>query len=245
MDRMIYLSMTGAKSLMERQDALTHNLANAATDGFRADLMTARAVPVRQDGTATTRVYNVETTTGFNAAQGPVRRTGNPLDLAVRGSGWLAVQGLDGAEGYTRDGGLTLDDQGMLMTRRGQLVLGDGGPIAIPANAEVSIGSDGTVSAKVGGQPATPVGRLKLVDPPVAELTKGGDGLVRLKSGEPAQADESVRVADGALEGSNVSVVEAMVGMIEVARQFEMQMKLLQTTETNEQRAAQLLSLKG
>ena len=89
------------------------------------------------------------------------------------------------------------------------------------------------------------MGRLKLVDPPAAELTKGGDGLVRLKSGEPAQADESVRVADGALEGSNVSVVEAMVGMIEVARQFEMQMKLLQTTETNEQRAAQLLSLKG
>lgn len=245
MDRMIYLSMAGAKALMQRQDALTHNLANAGTDGFRADLMTARAVPVRQEGTATTRVYNVETTTGFDAAPGPARQTGNALDIAVRGSGWLAVIGEDGTEGYTRDGGLMVDDQGMLRTRRGLAVMGDGGPITIPQNAEVAIGSDGNVSAKVGNQPSLPVGQLKLVDPPAAELAKGADGLVRLRSGDPADADPNVRVADGVLEGSNVNVVEAMVGMIEVARQFEMQMKLLQNTEANEQRAAQLLSLKG
>ena len=245
MDRMIYLSMAGAKALMQRQDALTHNLANAGTDGFRADLMTARAVPVRQEGTATTRVYNVETTTGFDAAPGPARQTGNALDIAVRGSGWLAVIGEDGTEGYTRDGGLMVDDQGMLRTRRGLAVMGDGGPITIPQNAEVAIGSDGNISAKVGNQPSLPVGQLKLVDPPAAELAKGADGLVRLRSGDPADADPNVRVADGVLEGSNVNVVEAMVGMIEVARQFEMQMKLLQNTEANEQRAAQLLSLKG
>ena len=245
MDRMIYLSMAGAKALMQRQDALTHNLANAGTDGFRADLMTARAVPVRQEGTATTRVYNVETTTGFDAAPGPARQTGNALDIAVRGSGWLAVIGEDGTEGYTRDGGLMVDDQGMLRTRRGLAVMGDGGPITIPQNAEVAIGSDGNVSAKVGNQPSLPVGQLKLVDPPAAELAKGADGLVRLRSGDPADADPNVRVADGVLEGSNVNVVEAMFGMIEVERQFEMQMKLLQNTEANEQRAAQLLSLKG
>ncbi len=245
MDRMIYLSMAGAKALMQRQDALTHNLANAGTDGFQADMMTARAVPVRQEGTATTRVYNVETTTGFNAAPGPARQTGNPLDVAVRGSGWLAVLGPDGSEGYTRDGALTVDEQGTLRTRRGQTVMGDGGPITVPANAQLIIGSDGTISAKVGNQPSLSVGQLKLVNPPAADLEKGADGLLRLKSGDPADADPTVRVADGVLEGSNVNVVEAMVGMIEVARQFEMQMKLLQNTEANEQRAAQLLSLKG
>lgn len=245
MDRMIYLSMAGAKALMQRQDALTHNLANAGTDGFQADMMTARAVPVRQEGTATTRVYNVETSTGFNAAPGPARQTGNPLDVAVRGSGWLAVLGPDGSEGYTRDGALTVDEQGTLRTRRGQTVMGEGGPITVPANAQLIIGSDGTVSAKVGNQPSLPVGQLKLVNPPAADLQKGADGLLRLKSGDPADADPAVRVADGVLEGSNVNVVEAMVGMIEVARQFEMQMKLLQNTEANEQRAAQLLSLKG
>ncbi|MGE0801877.1 MAG: flagellar basal-body rod protein FlgF [Lautropia sp.] len=245
MDRMIYLSMTGAKSLLERQDALSHNLANAGTDGFRADLMTARAVPLRQDGTATTRVYNIETTTGFNAAPGPVRSTGNPLDLSVHGNGWLAVQGEDGTEAYTRDGALTIDDQGLLRTQRGQMVLGDGGPITVPANAEVTIGADGTISAKVGDQPGSSIGRLKLVAPAPAELIKGADGLVRMKDGDAAPADDDVRVAAGTLEGSNVNVVEAMVGMIQVARQFEMQMKLLQNTETNEQRAAQLLSLKS
>ncbi len=245
MDRMIYLSMAGAKALMQRQDALTHNLANAGTDGFRADLMTARAVPVRQEGTATTRVYNVETTTGFDTAPGAARQTGNPLDIAVRGTGWIAVIGEDGTEGYTRDGGLMVDDQGVLRTRRGLTVMGDGGPITIPPNAEVAIGSDGNISAKVGNQPSLAVGQLKLVDPPAAELAKSADGLVRLRSGDPADADPNVRVADGVLEGSNVNVVEAMVGMIEVARQFEMQMKLLQNTEANEQRAAQLLSLKG
>ena len=245
MDRMIYVSMAGAKALMQRQDALTHNLANAGTDGFRADMMTARAVPVRQEGTATTRVYNVETTAGFNAATGPARQTGNPLDIAVRGSGWLAVIGRDGTEGYTRDGALTVDDQGMLMTRKGLPVMGDGGPITVPANAQVTIGSDGAITAKVGNQPSLPLGQLKLVDPPLADLEKGGDGLVRLKNGEAAATDPAVRVADGVLEGSNVNVVEAMVGMIEVARQFEMQMKLLQNTEANEQRAAQLLSLKA
>jgi flagellar basal-body rod protein FlgF len=202
-------------------------------------------VPVRQEGTATTRVYNVETTAGFDAAPGPARQTGNPLDIAVRGSGWLAVIGQDGNEGYTRDGALTVDDQGMLRTRRGLPVMGDGGPITVPANAQISIGSDGAVSAKVGNQPSLPVGQLKLVDPPAADLTKGADGLLRLRSGDLADADPAVRVAEGVLEGSNVNVVEAMVGMIEVARQFEMQMKLLQNTEANEQRAAQLLSLKG
>jgi flagellar basal-body rod protein FlgF len=245
MDRMIYLSMTGAKSLMQRQDALTHNLANAGTDGFRADMMTARAVPLRQDGTSTTRVYNLETTTGFNAVSGPARQTGNPLDVAVRDSGWLAVIGPDGNEGYTRDGALTVDDQGLLKTRGGLTVVGDGGPITVPLNAKVTIGSDGAVSAKVGNQASLPLGQLKLVNPPLADLMKGGDGLVRLKSGDPADADPLVRVADGVLEGSNVNVVEAMVGMIGVARQFEMQMKLLQNAEENEQRAAQLLTLKG
>lgn len=245
MDRMIYLSMSGAKALMERQDALSHNLANAGTDGFRADLMTARAVPVRLDGTATTRVFNVETSTGFDAQSGPIRQTGNPLDVAVRDAGWLAVQAADGSEAYTRDGGLVVDEQGNLRTRRGQTVLGDGGPISIPAGASVHFAEDGSVMVQVGSQKPTQAGRLKLVDPPTGELAKGPDGLMRMKDGSEAPAADGVRIVQGAVEGSNVNVVEAMVGMIEVARQFEMQMKLVQNAESNEQRASQLLSIRG
>ncbi len=218
MDRMIYLSMTGAKALMERQDALSHNLANASTDGFRADLMTARAVPIRSEGTATTRVFNVETSTGFDGKSGPIRQTGNPLDLAIRDNGWFAVQAADGSEAYTRDGGLVVDEQGNLRTRRGQTVLGDGGPISVPAGADVQVADDGTVMVQVGRQKPSQAGKLKLVDPDMAELKKGDDGLMRMKEGGEAPVSDSVRVVQGAVEGSNVNVVESMVGMIEVQR---------------------------
>jgi flagellar basal-body rod protein FlgF len=245
MDRMIYLSMTGAKALMQRQEALAHNLANVSTTGFRADTMSFRAVPVRAGGTSTTRVANLEATAGFDPAPGPIQQTGRPLDVAVRGNGWIAVQGLDGNEAYTRNGAFVLSADGTLQTHNGLNVNGDGGPIVIPANAQVTIGSDGTVSAKTGNQPPTQIGRIKLVNPDAAELQKGPDGLMRTRTGDPAPDDQTVRLVEGALEGSNVNVVEAMVGMIALARQFEVQMKMMQTTEANEQKSTQLLAFKG
>ena len=244
MDRLIYTAMSGAKATMARQDALSNNLANANTGGFRADLTAFRAVPVRGDGLPS-RVHSLEATAGFDTAAGPISQTGRKLDVAIRGSGWLAVQGLDGNEAYTRAGALEVSADGTLQTRAGLPVMGEGGPIVVPQGAEVQIGSDGTVTAQQGASPPVAIGRLKLVDPPAAELRKGADGLVRLASGRPADADPAVRVADGALEGSNVNPVESMVGLIAAARQFEMQMKMLQTAETNEQRASRLLSPNG
>lgn len=244
MDRVIYTAMSGAKATLARQDALANNLANASTAGFRADLSAFRAVPVQGDGTPT-RVHSVEATAGFDASEGPLMQTGRKLDVAVRGPGWLAVQGLDGVEAYTRAGGLEISAAGTLQTRTGLAVLGDGGPIAVPQGAEVSIGSDGTVTAQVGTAPPVDVGRLKRVNPPPGELRKGADGLMRTAGGEPAPADETVRLADGVVEGSNVNPVASMVGLIAAARQFEMQIKMLQTAESNEQRASRLLAANG
>ena len=244
MDRVIYTAMSGAKATMTRQDALANNLANASTPGFRADLSAFRAVPVRGDGVAT-RVHALEATAGFDGTEGPVTTTGRKLDVAVRGPGWIAVQGLDGNERYTRAGSMELSADGTLQTRAGLTVIGDGGPIVVPQGAEVTIGSDGTVSAQVGATPPVNVGRLKLVNPPFADLRMGADGLMRMADGQDAPADPLVRVADGAVEGSNVNPVESMVGMIAAARQFEMQMKMLQTVESNEQRAAKLLAPNG
>ncbi len=245
MDRMIYLAMSGAKALMQRQDAVAHNLANGSTEGFRADLMAFRAVPGEQAGAATTRVWALEASAGFDPQSGPIRQTGRALDVAVRGEGWFAVQTVDGDEAYTRDGSFEVSAEGTLQNRRGQTVLGDGGPLSVPPGAEVSIGGDGTVSARLGNQPPFQIGRLKLVNPPVTEMRKADDGLLRTADGEPAGADETVRVVDGSIEGSNVNVVESMVGMIALARQFELQMRLLQNAEGNEEKAARLLSLKG
>jgi flagellar basal-body rod protein FlgF len=244
MDRVIYTAMSGAKATMARQDALANNLANASTTGFRADLSAFRAVPVRGDGAAT-RVSSLEATAGFDAAEGPIQQTGRKLDAAIRGPGWFSVQGLDGNEAYTRAGSFQLSADGVLQTQSGLAVLGDGGPIAVPAGAEVTIGSDGSVSAKTGNQAPVNVGQLKLVNPPLAELRKGADGLMRTLEGDPAPADPAVRVVDGAVEGSNVNPVDSMVGLIAAARQFELQMKLLQSAETNEQRASRLLSPNG
>jgi len=241
MDRLIYTAASAARALMQRQDGLTNNLANANTAGFRADQVVFRAVPVRGEGTPT-RVVSVEATAGFDAAAGAVETTGRALDVAIQGQGWLAVQAPDGTEAYTRGGALQVNPEGLLVTPGGLPVAGEGGPLAIPPGAVVSIAADGTVSAKPAAGPTQTVGRLKLVNPAPAELRKGDDGLLRMATGEDAAPDAQVRVASGALEGSNVNVVEAMVGMIAAARQFDTQMKLLQNAEQNDQRAAQLLA---
>ena len=239
MDRVIYLAMAGAKATLQRQDVLAHNLANASTNGFRAEMMAFRAVPVRGDG-ASTRVYALESTPGYNPEPGPIASTGRSLDVAVAGQGWLAVQSLDGTEAYTRNGAMDVNNEGLLVTRSGLPVLGDGGPISVPANAQVTIGADGTLSATVGTGRPQGIGRLKLVTPETP-LLRGDDGLFRGADGE-LPADATARVQAGALEGSNVSPVESMVAMIAAARQFEQQMKMLQTSQEREQAATKLLS---
>ena len=240
MDRMIYLSMSGAKATMQRQDTLANNLSNVSTVGFRAELAAFRAVPVEGSG-ASTRVYALESTPGYDATPGTVTSTGRNLDVAMKGNAWLAVQGLDGTEAYTRGGSLEVASDGTLTTAGGLTVLGDGGPIQVPANSAVAIGGDGSVSAIGSNGRATAIGKLKLVTPE-APMNRGTDGLFRGTDGD-LPADATARLQDGALEGSNVSAVETMVAMISAARQFEAQMKMLQTAEADEKAAAQLLSV--
>jgi flagellar basal-body rod protein FlgF len=241
-DRLIYTAMTGAKYLLERQATLAHNLANASTTGFRADTVGLRAVPAT-GAAAGTRVFTVETTTGSDLSQGPLMSTSRNLDVAIQGQGWLAVQGSDGNEAYTRNGSLQIGPDGSLQLPNGMQVQGANGPITMPADAQtVTVAPDGTISVKsASSKLATTVGQLKLVNPPPGDVTKGLDGMFRLKSGDPADADPKVKVASGTLEGSNVNVVESMVGMIGAARQFELQMKMLNTAEQNEQKAGTVL----
>jgi flagellar basal-body rod protein FlgF len=239
MDRVIYLAMAGAKANMQRQDVLANNLANASTTGFRAEMTAFRAVPVLGDG-ASTRVYAIETTPGYNPDPGPVAATGRNLDVAMKGNAWLAVQATDGTEAYTRAGALDVNTEGVLVTRGGLAVTGDGGPITIPPNAQVLIGGDGTVTATVGKAAPQAVGRIKLVTPE-APLLRGSDGLFRAAGGDDLPADATAGLQAEALEGSNVSPVESMVAMIAAARQFEQQMKMLQTAQEREQSATRLL----
>ena len=246
MDRMIYTAMTGANATAYRQQLLANNLANASTPGFRAELATFRAVPVRGDGTSS-RVFALEATAGHSEAQGPVNPTGRSLDVAARDNAWFAVQGLDGTEAYTRGGAFEVSADGALVNAHGLPVLDDGGaPINVPANAQLSFGGDGTLTARVGDQAPQRVAKIKLVTPDnEKKIHRSDDGLFRPVQGEPLDADPNARVMGGALEGSNVNPIEAMVGMIAVSRQYEMQMRMIQNGETNDKTAAQLLNMNG
>jgi flagellar basal-body rod protein FlgF len=191
----------------------------------------------------------VDSTAGSDFTPAAFQPTGRELDVAVNGAGWIAVQGPDGKEAYTRNGSFQITPNGVLQTRTGLNVVGDAGPITIPPDTEITISKDGTIST-VPTDPAQAtsvvvVGRLKLTNPESAQLERGGDGLFRLKDGTTAAADAKVEVASGNLEGSNVNTVEAMVTMISLARKFDMQMKMLQNADTNAQRASQIMSLAG
>lgn len=246
MDHLIYTAMTGASASVQRQAVLSNNLANASTHGFRAELSTFRAVPVRGDG-ASTRVMALEATPGHLETPGSAQRTGRSLDAMAKDNAWFAVQSFDGAESYTRNGAFEVAADGTLLTGNGLTVLSDGGaPLVVPAGAEVSIGFDGNLSAKVGNQPAATVGRLKLITPTAEDpLQRQTDGLFRAASGNPLTSDANARVQTGVLEGSNVNPIEAMVGMIQTARQFETQMRLIQNAESNDRSASKLLGMQG
>jgi len=248
MDRLIYTAMTGAAQTMGRQAAVAHNLANVTSTGYRAEEHRLRAVPVQSTNVPSplaTRAFVVDASVSTDFTPGSMQYTGRPLDVAIDGKGWLAVTLPDGSEGYTRNGSLELSVNGVLQTRGGIPVQGDGGSITVPPDVKISIGRDGTVSVipETGAQnTVNNIGRLKLVNPEESELVRGADGYFRLRGGDAAPIDENVKAASAYLEGSNVNPVEQMVTMISLARQFEMQVKLLQSADQNDRSASQVIS---
>lgn len=233
MDRMLYVAMSGARETLIAQGNASNNLANANTTGFLADLNQFRSMPVFGPGHPT-RVYALDERPATNFDHGTIARTGRDLDVAVKGGGWIAVQSRDGSEAYTRRGDLQIDANGVLTTGDGLPVMGNSGPVALPPFDAINIGADGTISIRPQGAPPSElavIDRIKLVAPQFDQMTKGEDGLMRLKDGTEAEAAFEQRLVSGALESSNVNIVNEMVDMIELSRRFEMQIKLMKTAE--------------
>lgn len=243
MDRLIYTAMTGARSTLDQQAAVANNIANANSTGFRTEMHRLRAVEMQTDALRT-RAFAVDASVATDFTPGPMQFTDRDLDVAIEGKGWFSVALPNGQEGYTRDGSFEISANGLLQTRDGYPVLGATGPITLPPDSQVTFGKDGSVSIIEGGNAGAVnlIDRLKLVNPPEQALARGEDGLFRRTDGQPSLLDEDVRVAGGYTEGSNVNVVDQLVSMISLARQFEMQTRMLQTAETNDRAAAQLLS---
>jgi flagellar basal-body rod protein FlgF len=243
MDRLVYVAMSGAKETLRAQAANNHNLANANTNGFRADLSAFQTQNVTGAGLPS-RAYATSDVSGWDSSSGSLDATGRDLDVAVKGSGWIAVQANDGTEAYTRAGDLRVDPSGALTTATGNTVLGDSGPINVPPYSSIHIGSDGSVSIVPRGQTAqtiSTVGRIKLVNPPADELTRGNDGLFRTNSGADAESDATVHLMSGTLESSNVNIAETMANMIELARNYEVQVKAMKTAEDTAASSTKLL----
>jgi len=248
MDRMVYIAMSGANETMLAQSNVSHNLANAATPGFKADLNYFKSQAVEGEGMKT-RVFGVDTGKATDFMPGTMQQTGRDLDVAIQGEGWFTVQAANGEEAYTRRGDLQVDANGMLSTSNGLPMMGDGGPIAIPPAEKITIGADGTISIIPQGGNAKQmavVDRSKMVKPEWAQMEKGEDGLMRLKADENgdrpvAEADEAQRLQQGFLEGSNVNTVNEMVKMIELQRRFEMQVKMMKTAKDMADSAATVM----
>ncbi len=246
-DRSLYVAMSGASAMLREQATVAHNLANADSTGFQATLDATVAAPVTGAGLPT-RVATVARTLGVDARAGTIHNTGNPLDVAMKPERWLAVQDAAGATAYTRAGDLTVNANGMLMTMRGQPVLGaDGAPLSIPAYQSIEVGQDGTISIIPQGQPASTLseaGRLQIVAAKTTELQRGDDGLMRAPPGSPPPpAATGAALASGTLEDSNVNPADALVSMIELSRQFEMQVQLLHRTDENARVTSSIVSL--
>ena len=246
MDNALYIAMTGAQQTLVAQGVNANNLANVSTTGFRADLSQFRAMPVFGE-TFDSRVFALAERPGVNFSPSPLEATGRDLDIAVNRDGWIAVQARDGSEAYTRAGDLRVASVGgVLETGAGYPVMGDGGPIAVPPFEKLEIGDDGTISIIPAGQNATnlvQIDRIKLVNPPREGLEKGQDGLIRQRDGLPAPADAEVTIVSGALETSNVNMVDGLVEMIALQRRFEMQVKMMDAAQANAQQAEELLRL--
>lgn len=250
MDRVIYTAMSAASQTLHQQSITANNLANVSTVGFRAQLTAMKAVPIIGNDRPT-RTMVTATTPTFDSQMGTFNYTGRDLDVALAKDHWLTVQLPDGSEAYTRNGAIEIDENGTLNVQ-GYPLLGDNDVLTVPQGSQVTISSDGTLSALgAGDQPTTiaQVGKIKKVQLERNEIVRGDNGLFQLTQatrdtrGAVMQDNPNTKLMLGVLEGSNVNPVAAMVNLISHSRQFEMQMKEIMTADENAQKANQILSL--
>jgi len=250
MDRALYTAMTGAKNNMLAQASHANNLANANTQGFRADFAQARSMAIYDGPGLPSRVFSMVENPGTDFRPGAVQETGRELDIAINGEGFFAVQAPDGTEAYSRDGGLNIDVNGVLRNSKGLPVVGTGGPIALPPAEKIEIAEDGTISAVLLGQGVDQpvvIDRIKMVSVDSRTLEKFEDGLIRLreggKDGEVIAPDPNMKLVSGFLETSNVNTVDEFTNMLSLSRQYEIQIKMMTTVKENSESSSQLLRM--
>ena len=235
MIRGIYTAAAGLATAQLRLGIVSNNVANASTPGYKQDQLpdeVGRAIDLQRYAVDSQGQPVGSITLGpqvgiseLDLTAGPIQETSNPLDLAIAGSGYFAIQASDGSTRYTRDGGLHADFDGTLRSRDGSAVLDvNNQPVVLPANTDVSIASDGTVLA--GG---SQVAQLQLVDFAAGtHLNKVGNGMFTAPTGTLPQPATGFQLYQGYIEGSNVDMSESMVATMNLVRAYEANQKLMQ-----------------
>ncbi len=246
MDKLIYTAASGLKGHMAAQAAIANNMANASTIGFRADRVVFDQLKVSGPGLLARQPASEEIT-DVDRRPGAIFSTGKPLDVAVAGDAWIAVQAADGSEAYTRRGDLSVAASGVLETGDGFPVIGSGGPITVPPAQSVTIGPDGSIAivpfGAERGAPPVIVDQIKLASVKGSDTVKGLDNLLHVRSGGALPGDPTAKVVTGSLEGSNVNLTEALVDMIENQRSYEVQANLIKSAKELDEGGASLMRL--
>ena len=245
MDKLVYTALSGLRSQMSAQSTIANNIANASTTGYRAERVNFDRLILTGTGFESRELASEEVN-DFDRRAGTMVQTGRPLDVAVTGDSWMAVQAKDGTEAYTRRGDLNVAPSGVLETGDGFPVMGSGGPITVPPYQSIAIAGDGTVTiVPPGGDASQPqvIDKIKLASTDGTQTSKGLDNLLHVKGGGVLPEDMDATVQGGALEQSNVNLTQSLVDMIENQRSYEVQANLLKEAKTMDESSASLMRM--
>jgi len=245
MDKLVYTALSGLRSQMSAQSTIANNIANASTTGYRAERVNFDRLVLQGQGFESRELASEEVN-DFDRRAGTLVQTARPLDVAVAGDSWMAVQAKDGTEAYTRRGDLNVASSGVLETGDGFPVMGSGGPITVPPYQSISIAGDGSVTiVPPGGDASQPqiIDKIKLVSTDGTQTSKGLDNLLHVKGGGVLPEDLDGKVQSGALEQSNVNLTQSLVDMIENQRSYEVQANLLKEAKTMDESSASLMRM--
>lgn len=247
MDKFLYIAMSGAKESLNALSIHSNNIANAKTTAFKSSFEQARSMQAFGEGLPT-RVFSLTESPGQNFEMGLLRTTGRDLDVAIQGEGWFVVESKKNDEGMTRSGDFRIDNEGYLIDKSGnRLIYDNDSTIQLPLPIEkLNIRSDGIVEVRPEGAPAEAIeeiGRLKLVDPPLKDLIRGSDGLYRMNNGGILEESLEVSLVSGALENSNVNLSSELTSLVNLQRQFEIQIKMMKHAEEMDRSSDSLLRI--
>ena len=252
MDKLAYTALSAMQSQSVVRAAITNALANVSTVGFKDSFQIASSA-VKIDGPGHDSRFQPGLTIKdvINLTPGTPISTGRALDIAMNDQTVLGVQTPEGEVAFTRRGDLRVSATGVLENAGGELLMGEGGPITVPAGNLITISPDGTVFSQLPTEPDTDaiaLGQLMLRDASTTELVRRRDGLFEpraaaLKGQDFPTGPKPVSISSGVLEGSNVNPIETMVKMLDFSRQFEMQLKLVKETQSIDEAGSTMMRL--